>query len=158
MVTKLRVAVDSRTDPDLLIIARTDARTAHGLDEALRRAEAYAAAGADVLFVESPENEGEMERICRSLDKPLLANMVEGGRTPVLGAERLAEIGYRIAIYPATGFLAAAAALASVYGTLKRTGASRGAEAPLYDFDAFHRMIGFEDVWDFDRRYGTPES
>jgi 2-methylisocitrate lyase-like PEP mutase family enzyme len=87
-----------------------------------------------------------------------LTDMVEGGRTPVLGAERLAEIGYRIAIYPATGFLAAAAALASVYGTLKRTGASRDAEAPLYDFDAFHRMIGFEEVWDFDRRYGAPES
>jgi 2-methylisocitrate lyase-like PEP mutase family enzyme len=158
MVTKLRVAVDSRSDPDLLIIARTDARTAHGLDEALRRADAYAEAGADVLFVESPESEAEMERICRSFDKPLLANMVEGGRTPVLGAERLAEIGYRIAIYPATGFLAAAAALASVYGTLKRTGASRDAEAPLYDFDAFHRMIGFEEVWDFDRRYGAGES
>ncbi len=144
MVTKLRVAVDSRSDPDLLIIARTDARTAYGLDEALRRADAYAEAGADVLFVESPESEAEMERICRSFDKPLLANMVEGGRTPVLGAERLAEIGYRIAIYPVTGFLAAAAALASVYGTLKRTGASREAEVPLYDFDAFHRMIGLE--------------
>jgi 2-methylisocitrate lyase-like PEP mutase family enzyme len=76
----------------------------------------------------------------------------------VLGAERLAELGYRIAIYPATGLLAAAAALASVYGTLKRTGASRDAEAPLYDFEAFNRMIGFEEVWDFDRRYGAGES
>jgi 2-methylisocitrate lyase-like PEP mutase family enzyme len=154
MVTKLKVAVDARADPDLLIVARTDARTAHGLDEALARAGSYAEAGADILFVESPESEDEMRRVCESLDTPLLANMVEGGRTPVLSAERLGEIGYRIAIWPATGFLAAAAALESAYATLKRTGSSAGAEVPLYEFAAFNRMIGFEEVWDFDRTWG----
>ncbi len=154
MATKVRVAVDSRSDPDFLIIARTDARTALGLDEALRRADAYAEAGADVLFVESPENEAEMEAIGRRFDLPLVANMVEGGRTPVLGAERLKEIGYRLVIYPATGFLAIAAALESVYGTLKRTGTSHEVNVPLYDFEAFSRMVGFEDVWAFDEKYG----
>ena len=154
MVTKVKVAADARTDADLLIVARTDARTAYGLDEAIDRAAAYAEAGADVLFVESPESEDEMRRICQSLGKPVLANMVEGGRTPLLGAERLGDIGYRIAIYPATGFLAAAAALASVYGTLRRSGSSAAVEVPLYPFEEFNRMIGFEEVWDFDRTYG----
>ena len=86
MVRKIQVAVEARRSRDFLIIARTDARTSLGLDEALRRAEAYAKAGADILFVESPESEEEMRRIASTLDKPLLANMVEGGRTPVPGS------------------------------------------------------------------------
>ena len=90
----------SRASPDFLIVARTDARTNHGLDEALRRGEAYAKAGADILFIESPESEEEMARIGRSFDLPLIANMVEGGRTPVLPKKRLEELGYRMAIYP----------------------------------------------------------
>src|SRR6187401_959724 len=106
MVKKIRVAVEARGDDDILIVARTDARTAHGLDEALHRAEAYAKAGADILFVESPESEREMEKICASFELPLMANMVEGGKTPILSAGRLTELGYRIAIFPATGFLA----------------------------------------------------
>src|SRR5471032_940077 len=106
MVKKIRVAVEARGDDDILIVARTDARTAHGLDEALRRADAYSKAGADILFVESPESEREMEKICASFDLPLMANMVEGGKTPVLPARELEKLGYRIAIFPATGFLA----------------------------------------------------
>ncbi len=157
MVTKIQVAADSRSDPNMMIVARTDARTTHGLDEALRRAEAFEKAGADILFVESPESEDEMERIGQSTDLPLLANIVEGGRTPVLPAERLREIGYRIAIYPATGFLAVGAALTSVYGTLKKTGSSRDTKTPLFDFQAFNRMIGFQQVWDFDEKWGVTE-
>jgi 2-methylisocitrate lyase-like PEP mutase family enzyme len=155
MALKIRVAVDTRDDPNFLIIARTDARTAHGLDEALRRADAYAEAGADILFVESPESEEEMERICRNVDLPLVANMVEGGRTPVLDATRLKDLGYRIAIYPATGFLATAAALDSAYGVLHRDGTSLNANVALYDFDAMSRLLGFEEVWEFDRKYGS---
>ena len=83
MVRKIRVAVEARSSKDFLIVARTDARTQHGLDEALRRAELYGKAGADILFVESPESEDEMRTIGERVEKPLLANMVEGGRTPV---------------------------------------------------------------------------
>ncbi len=155
MVRKIEVAREARSDPNFLIIARTDARTALGLDEALRRAEAYGKAGADVLFVESPESEDEMALIRERLDPPLVANMVEGGRTPVLSAERLEELGFGIAIFPATAFLATAAVLESAYGTLKRTGSSLSANVPLYDFDAFTRMVGFEEVWDFERRHGS---
>ena len=153
MVKKIRVAVEARGDDDILIVARTDARTAHGLDEALHRAEAYAKAGADILFVESPESEREMEKICASFELPLMANMVEGGKTPILSAGRLTELGYRIAIFPATGFLAAGAALDSVYKTLQRDGSSVDATAPMYPFNDFAKLMGFQDVWDFDKRH-----
>ncbi len=154
MVKKIRVAVEARRSPDFLVIARTDARTALGLDEALRRAEAFAEAGADVLFVESPESEEEMVRIGKAArGRPLLANMVEGGRTPMLPRERLMALGYRIAIYPAVGFLAAGAALRSVYGHIRETGSSLDAPTPLYPFDEFTRLMGFERVWAFEKRH-----
>ena len=153
MVRKIRVAVEARGSDDILIIARTDARTAHGLDEALRRAESYASAGADILFVESPESEDEMRRICASFDVPLIANMVEGGRTPVLSARELAALGYKIAIFPATGFLAAGAALDAIYRTLARDGSSVSATTPLYPFGEFTKLMGFEEVWEFERRH-----
>ena len=153
MVKKLRVAVEARGDDDVLIIARTDARTAHGLDEALRRADAYARAGADILFVESPESEQEMEKICTRFDLPLMANMVEGGKTPVLSAKRLEELGYKIAIFPVAGLLAASAALESIYRTLKHDGSSVNAAVPLFSFGEFAKLIGFEDVWDFEKRH-----
>lgn len=153
MVRKIKVAVESRDSQDFLIIARTDARTAHGLDEALRRAEAYAEAGADVLFVESPESEEEMARICKTIDKPLVANMVEGGRTPVLGRAALEELGYSLAIFPASGFLAAAHALRDVYGKILADGSTAGYDGALYDFGDFAKLMGFEAVWEFDRRH-----
>jgi 2-methylisocitrate lyase-like PEP mutase family enzyme len=153
MVRKIRVAVESREDSDFLIIARTDARTSLGLDEALGRGEAYAKAGADALFIESPESEAEMERIGRTFDLPLVANMVEKGRTPVLGAQRLEGLGFSIAIYPATGFLAASAALERSYQSLKETGSSERVAADLYDFDRFNQLIGFPAIWEFDRRH-----
>ena len=155
MVMKIKVAVESRSSPDFLIVARTDARTNLGLDEAMRRAEAFARAGADILFIESPESEAEMTRIGKAFDLPLLANMVEGGRTPVLPRKQLAEIGYRIAIYPALGFLAAGAALKHVYTALQRDGGSHKVTDSLYDFGAFSRLMGFEAVWEFDRLHAV---
>lgn len=153
MVKKIKVAVDARTDPNFQIIARTDARTTLGLDEALRRADAYAEAGADILFVESPESVEEMQRICAAFDKPLLANMVEGGRTPVLSREDLEKLGYKLAIFPATGFLAIGKALQDVYGTLLETGSTTTLGNVLYSFEDFNKMIGFERVWDFDKTH-----
>ena len=153
MAAKVRVAVESRSDPNFLVIARTDARTLLGLDEALRRAEAYLRAGADILFVESPESVEEMERIGRTFGAPLMANMVEGGRTPILSAAELERIGYRFAIFPALGFLAAGAALASAYGELKAQGSSAALETPLYAFRDFSALMGFDWVAEFDRRY-----
>lgn len=155
---KIKVAAEARDSADFLIIARTDARTAHGLDEALRRADAFAEAGADILFVEAPESVEEMEIIGKRFDLPLLVNVVEGGKTPVLTAEQYAEIGYQIAIYPAAGFLAVGHALNSVYGTLKRTGASTELEVPIADFMTFSKAMGFEDVWKFERDHADLET
>lgn len=158
MVAKIKVAVESRESDEFMIIARTDARTVHGLDEALRRAEAYAKAGADILFVESPESEEELKRIGKSFDLPLLVNIVESGRTPVLPAKVLEEMGFSIAIYPAVGFLAAGHALQKAYGHVLQERSSLGAPVALHDFMAFSRLMGFERVWDFDRRHGEMES
>ncbi len=151
MVSKIKVAVDSRSSADFLVIARTDSRTSLGLDEALRRAEAFSEAGADVIFVESPESEQEMRAINAAIDKPTLANMVSGGRTPILPAEELQKLGFAIGIHPALGFLAVGAALKSAYGVLAETGDVKG--AALEDFGEFNKLVGFEDVWEFDARW-----
>lgn len=153
MARKIEVAAASRSSRDFLIVARTDARTSLGLDEALRRGEAYARAGADVLFIESPESEEEMARIGRHFDVPVMANMADGGRTPILPRARLEALGYRIAIFPVTGLLAAAAALERVYGVLKAQGSSDLLQDDLYPFDRFCRLAGFEHVWDFEKRW-----
>jgi 2-methylisocitrate lyase-like PEP mutase family enzyme len=154
MAAKVRVARDSRSASDFLIVARTDARTTLGLDEALRRAELYLKSGADVLFVESPESVEEMRAIGeRFRGVPLLANMVEGGRTPVLSKKDLEDIGYKIAIFPALGFLAMGAAVETSYSHLLKTGSSPGNPAPLYDFRRFSELMGFDWVAEFDRKY-----
>jgi 2-methylisocitrate lyase-like PEP mutase family enzyme len=157
-VAKIRIAVAARSSPDFLVIARTDARTNHGLDEAIRRGRAYADAGADILFIESPESEAEMAEICRRLgDVPLLVNVVEGGRTPVLSKERYIELGYSLAIYPATAFLAMGKTLEHVYGQMKATGATLTCKDHVADFKAFCVTMGFEHVWNFDKEHADLE-
>lgn len=154
MVEKVRVAVETRNSRDFLIIARTDARSSLGLDEALRRGDQYLRAGADVLFIESPESIEEMERIGKAFSGvPLMANMVEGGRTPLLRADELKALGYRIAIFPAAGFLAAGAALRGIYEYLRQAGSTKGAAVPLHDFGEFSKLMGFESVWAFERKW-----
>lgn len=152
MVQKVQVACEARQNKDFLIIARTDARTALGLEEALKRAEAYAEAGADVLFVESPENEEEMTEIGKRLNKPLVANMVPGGRTPLLPADKLQALGFSLAIHPAAGFLATAQALEKSYSDIRDNGDVTDWSL-MYSFSEFNKMIGFEDVWEFEKRH-----
>lgn len=157
-VAKIRVAVESRTSPDFLIIARTDARTNLGLEEAIRRGRAFADAGADILFVESPESEEEMRQIGVALgDKPLLVNVVEGGKTPLLTKQRYIELGYQMAIYPATAFLAMGKALENVYASLKTTGDTLSCKHDLADFKGFCLTMGFQDVWNFDKEHADLE-
>lgn len=157
MVRKVQVASDARSSKDFLIIARTDARSALGLDEAMRRAEAYARAGADILFVESPETPQEMMQIGSSFDLPLLANMVEGGRTPVMSQQELENLGYKIAIFPVTAMLAATQAMKTVYESFKQTGSSAGQNTPLMPFTELTKLMGFEEVWEFEKRYSNPD-
>ncbi len=154
MVQKIQVAVDARVDPHFKIIARTDARTTLGLDEALRRGEAYVRAGADILFIESPESIEEMAIICQNFKGiPMIANMVEKGRTPVLTKNELQELGYRIAIFPVTALLAATQAMVAVYEQFKQMGSSVDINQDLYDFTELSKLMGFEDVWEFEKKY-----
>lgn len=157
MALKIRVAAEARRDPAFLIVARTDARTTLGLEEAIRRGHLFAEAGADIVFIESPESEAEMAAIGRAgIGRPLLANMVEGGRTPILPAARLQALGYAIAIYPAIGFLAAAAALERAYGHLRQHGDST-ALGESYGFRRMTELMGFPEVWDFEQRWAVKE-
>ena len=153
MLRKVEVAVDARQSDDFLIIARTDSRSSLGLDEAIRRGQAFARAGADVVFIEAPESEEEFERIGGEVDAPLLANMVEGGFSPVVPAETLARLGFAIAIYPGTGFLAAAKTLEAVYGHLKTNGSSIDLKAGSFSIGEMHELMGFGEVWEFERRW-----
>ena len=157
MVLKLKVAVEARKDPNFLIVARTDARTNLGLEEAIRRGRMYGEAGADIVFVESPESEAEMVEIGKQLGRwPLLANNVEGGRTPILSAKRLQEIGYAMAIYPGLGFLSVAKALENVFSHLKEHGDSNGLPADVsYGFGRMCELMGFPEVWEFEKRWAV---
>ncbi|WKA29312.1 isocitrate lyase/PEP mutase family protein [Bradyrhizobium roseum] len=151
---RIKVACEARSSKDFLVIARTDARTALGLDEALRRGEAFLKAGADLLFIESPESEAELAKIGQTFaGVPLVANMVEGGRTPILSRAELEASGFKLAIFPTAGFLAAGAALRSVYGELRAKGSSKAWGGELYPFDDFSRLMGFERVWAFEREH-----
>lgn len=154
MVDKIRVAAEAREDKDnFLIIARTDARASLGVDEAMRRLEAYAEAGADILFFEAPQSEEEMRTACAAFDKPMMANMADGGKTPILSAKVLEEIGFALAIYPSLTSLSAAAAMERALSHLKASGISQTPEVPLFDFNEFCGLIGFQEVWDFEKRW-----
>lgn len=151
MIAKIKVANDSRSSPDFLIIARTDSRTSLGLDEALRRGNAFEQAGADVVFIEAPESIEEMQTINDRINSPTLINMVSGGRTPVLPSEELAKLGFAIGIHPALGFLAAGKALKDAYGALAEKGDV--STTNLEDFGYFSKLMGFEDIWEFERKW-----
>ena len=150
MVNKIRVASDARSSADFLILARTDAVASSGLDEALRRAEAYAKAGADAIFIEAPESVEQMKKIGAAVDAPLVSNQVHGGKTPIVPQAQLLEMGFAAAIYPVAGLFAAAKALAIVYDDHVN---DRPVSAPLYSFHNFVEMIGFQDIWDFEAKY-----
>lgn len=153
MLDRLKVALDTRQDPALLIVARTDARQGLGLDETLRRAQAFAEAGADLLFLEGLASEAEMQRACDELQAPILLNMVEGGVTPIVPAATLAEMGVACAIYPAMCPLAAMAAIRDALVHLKEAGYSPAPDAHPFEFKETWPLLGFDDIWAFERRW-----
>jgi 2-methylisocitrate lyase-like PEP mutase family enzyme len=155
MVEKIKVAVEARRSPETLIIARTDARQPESYEAALERGLAYQEAGADVVFLEALESEAEMRDACARIARPMMANMADGGRTPIRSTAELAGIGYELAIYPSATGLAAAAAAEQMLLQLKSKGTSNG-EVPLFPFADFNHLIGFDEVWDFERRWARP--
>ena len=152
---KIRVAVENRSHDDTVIIARIDAIAVSGFDDALARAEAYLEAGADCLFFEAFESVKQMEAACRRFsDIPLLINLVEGGKTPFLPAPDLADMGFRIAIYPVTGVLSAAYQMKKVYGALKQTGTTQGMWHEMLPFnEVVNGLLGWDQALEFIDRY-----
>lgn len=153
MADKIRVACEARRSPDTLIIARTDSRESEGLSRSIERAQLYAEAGADMLFVEALHDVDEMRTACREIVAPMMANMSNGGYTPMLGAAELLEIGYAAAIYPALSGLASTHAIERAYRELMDKGDPRPSQVGLADFRGFCEMIGFPEVWAFDAKW-----
>ena len=154
MTAKVQAAVAARTDPDFVIIARTDARAVEGLDAALERAARYRAAGADVLFVEAPEDEEEISLIARTFaGVPLLFNWAEGGRTPPVSLARLGELGFRVVIFPIGALLSAATAVRSFLAAHQRDGTPAALLAGLPTLAQFVDTLGMAEVRDLEARF-----
>jgi methylisocitrate lyase len=146
MVLKIRAAVATRSDPETLVIARTDALQPHGLDEAIDRCNAYAEAGADLAFVDAPRSREHLEEIARRVDAPSLANMSETGRTPALRADELQELGYRVVIFPSTQTWVFARAYEELCQELLRTGTTAGLADRFMAFDEVNELLGVEEL------------
>lgn len=146
MAGKIRAAADARRDGDLVIVARTDALATHGFDEAVRRLRLYADAGADVLFAEGPTSVEELRALPPLFTKPLLANMVEGGRTPLLSASELEAMGYRIALYPNSLVRLFARQGATLLDALREAGTTAGSFGSMLSFDALNALLGTPEL------------
>lgn len=158
MVQKIRAATDAREDDDFVVIARTDARAVTGFDDAVERSHAYVDAGADVLFFEAPTDEDELRRVGEAFaDVPLLANMTEGGKTPLFTAAEFATFGFDVVLYPATGFKAAAKALQDVYREIAASGTQKAAMEKLVTWQGRNEITGLADVLELEQRYATDD-
>ena len=159
MVEKITIACAARQNPlETLIIARTDAMQSEGLTKAIARGQSYGAAGADIVFVEALGTEAEMRTACAEIAQPMMANMADGGQTPILPAAHLEDIGYRLAIFPAMTSLAAAAAVEIALHNLKRTGTSLSPDVPLFSFAEFNQLIGFPEVWELEKKWAAAKT
>jgi methylisocitrate lyase len=159
MLGKIKAALDARRDPDLVIMARTDALAVHGLDAAIERAVLYHDAGADMIFVEALETREQMRRVCKAVPGPVMASIVDGGKTPNLSAAECEEIGFAVMTNALAPTYVYAKAMQEYYAHFKRAGSSRGFEQRLIPFDAFNALVGLaalrkreEDELDFARR------
>ncbi len=154
-VQKIRAAVEARGGHDFFIVARTDALAVHGMDEAVARIQAARQAGADASFVEAPGSVDQLAHVGARVPKPTVANMIEGGKTPVLPKEKLAQMGFSLILYPLAGLFAAARAIESTYQTLRREGTTVGLDAQLMSFDDFNDLIGVDTVYARAQRFGA---
>jgi carboxyvinyl-carboxyphosphonate phosphorylmutase len=155
MIDRVRAAVSARTNPDFVLIARTDARAVEGFDAALDRARRYRDAGADVLFVEALQSEAEIERVAELFpDVPLLFNWAEGGKTPPLGRDRLRELGFRLVICPISTLLAATEAMRAVLGRIARDGTPIEAVRDLPGLTDFADLVGLPEITEIGKTYG----
>jgi len=145
MTAKIRAAVSARRDPDFVMIARTDARSVEGFDEAIARARAYLEAGADMIFPEALESSEEFARFAREIHAPLIANMTEFGKSPLLDFNQLASLGYRAVLYPLTSFRAAMRAAEQTLAHLRRDGTQRGDLDRMQTRSELYDLLGYAD-------------
>jgi 2-methylisocitrate lyase-like PEP mutase family enzyme len=148
---KIRAALDARAHADILVMARTDARAVHGFDEALARCRDFEAEGADIIFLEAPENEDEMRRFCSAMTKPCMANMVPDGKTPVLPPQKLQELGYKLVLYPVVLLSSAVAAMQATLKALRPGSAQR--TGPSISFLELQNVVGYPDYWQRETKY-----
>ena len=151
---KIRAAVEARGDADFFIVARTDAEAVLGLEEAIVRVEGARELGADASFVEAPGSLEQLKEIGKRVPKPMVANMIEGGKTPVLPKEELAEMGFQLILYPLTGLFAAAATMRNFYQMLHNEGTTIGKESELMQFEEFNDLIGVEEKYQLSEKFG----
>jgi methylisocitrate lyase len=157
MLGKIRAAVDAREDPDFVLIARTDARAVLGLEEAIKRARAYVEAGADAIFVEAPQSLEELNIIVQSINAPLLVNMDEGTKTPLLTIRELEEMGYKIVIFPRSAPSAAAKTIQELMQLLKETGTTQGFADRIVTFEERNLITGLSRYKEMERKYLAQE-
>lgn len=151
---KIRAAVDARAGQDFFIVARTDAEAVLGLDEAIARVRGAREQGADASFVEAPGSEEQLAAIGQRSPRPNVANMIEGGKTPLLPKARLAELGFDLILYPLTGLYGAAKVIRELYRSLYEEGTTLGHQDWLMQFADFNRLIGVEEKYDLADRFG----
>ncbi|HEX6978633.1 MAG TPA: isocitrate lyase/PEP mutase family protein [Alphaproteobacteria bacterium] len=152
---KIRAAVEAARKADILVLARTDARAVLGFDEALARCQDFVEEGADIIFLEAPESEEEMRRFCATIKKPCMANMVIGGKTPVLPPARLEEIGFKLAAYPVVLLSAAITAMQQAIAALQPS--SNVAQPPQVSFEELKKVVGFPEYYEQEARYVAAE-
>ncbi|HZA54696.1 MAG TPA: isocitrate lyase/PEP mutase family protein [Candidatus Udaeobacter sp.] len=150
---KLRAAVEAKGTHDFYIVARTDARQALGLEEAIKRGIAFKKAGADAVFIEAPESKEEMKEISRQVPGPLVANMLERGVTPIMGPQELRDLGFTLIVWPLAPIYAVAQSLKDVYSTLRREGSTLGILERLMPFEEFNDIVGLDEKYSLDARY-----
>lgn len=152
---KLSAAIETASGQDFFIVARTDARQALGLQEAIRRGKAFKDAGADAVFIEAPETKGEMAEMTRQVPGPLVANMLERGVTPLMGPEELKQLGFGLVVWPLAPLYSVARALTEVYSTLRRDGSTVAILDQLMPFNEFNAIVGLEEKYALDAKYRT---
>lgn len=153
MIAKIKAAVDARMDNDLMLMARTDALAVYGIDEAIERGNRFAEAGADIIFIEAPPSVEDMRRVCREVKAPLSANMVEGGKTPILTAKELQNIGYSIVTFPLSTLYAAAWGVRAAMRELYTKGTTSGYVGKMVTFNEFNALVGLEKVRETESYY-----
>lgn len=154
-LNKIQAAVDARQDNDFFIVARTDAEAVLGIDEAIERVKAARNIGADASFVEAPGSLDQLKKIGQEAPKPIVANMIEGGKTPVLSKQELVDLGFQLILYPLTGLFAAGKTIQDFYTKLHEDGTTIGMEENLLNFTEFNNLIGVEEKYELSEKYNV---